>query len=189
MNTTPPHMNTPNPFYRRLIRGFVFLFVFFFIYFGLWGGSNRIHGQGVQVVGHGTPHYVAKWMSYVIVCGNHIIESPEQCDDGNRDNGDGCSSICTWEYVCGNGIKEKPEQCDEGPPAGAGPNCAAGCKKKVAPLPPPVCGDGVRQGIEFSPGHCEDGNLVNGDGCSSTCMTESVPIHSPPPTFKEIPPK
>ena len=27
-------------------------------------------------------------------CGNAILESGEQCDDGNREEGDGCSSIC-----------------------------------------------------------------------------------------------
>jgi cysteine-rich repeat protein len=40
-----------------------------------------------------------------IVCGNGLIESGEQCDDGNKISGDGCSSICktegisTWVYV------------------------------------------------------------------------------------------
>lgn len=28
------------------------------------------------------------------VCGNHILERGEQCDDGNKEDGDGCSSIC-----------------------------------------------------------------------------------------------
>lgn len=28
------------------------------------------------------------------VCGNGIVEGAEQCDDGNKKNGDGCSSIC-----------------------------------------------------------------------------------------------
>ena len=28
------------------------------------------------------------------LCGNGIIESPEQCDDGNTQDSDGCSSIC-----------------------------------------------------------------------------------------------
>ncbi len=28
------------------------------------------------------------------VCGNGIVESGEQCDDGNLQNGDGCSSLC-----------------------------------------------------------------------------------------------
>ncbi|MCW5804055.1 MAG: DUF4215 domain-containing protein [Deltaproteobacteria bacterium] len=31
------------------------------------------------------------------VCGNGQLESPEQCDDGNTADGDGCSSTCTTE--------------------------------------------------------------------------------------------
>lgn len=31
------------------------------------------------------------------VCGNHIIEAGEQCDDGNLINGDGCSATCKNE--------------------------------------------------------------------------------------------
>ena len=36
------------------------------------------------------------------LCGNGIINSPEQCDDGNNANGDGCSSGCLIEsgYTC-----------------------------------------------------------------------------------------
>ena len=30
-------------------------------------------------------------------CGNLAIEGVEQCDDGDLDNGDGCSSTCTIE--------------------------------------------------------------------------------------------
>ncbi len=33
----------------------------------------------------------------VSVCGNSIIESGEQCDDGNLIDGDGCSSACTLD--------------------------------------------------------------------------------------------
>jgi cysteine-rich repeat protein len=32
-----------------------------------------------------------------------------------------------------------------------------------------VCGDGDREGSE----QCDDGNLVNNDGCSSNCRIES----------------
>ncbi|MCD4740267.1 hypothetical protein K8R43_03690, partial [archaeon] len=32
-----------------------------------------------------------------VLCGNEILEPGEECDDGNTDNGDGCSSICTLE--------------------------------------------------------------------------------------------
>ena len=31
------------------------------------------------------------------ICGNGLLESPEQCDDGNLFNGDGCSSTCQLE--------------------------------------------------------------------------------------------
>ncbi|MEM3113424.1 MAG: DUF4215 domain-containing protein, partial [Candidatus Pacearchaeota archaeon] len=34
------------------------------------------------------------------VCGNNIIEAGEQCDDGNTNNGDGCSSTCVIEPSC-----------------------------------------------------------------------------------------
>jgi len=33
------------------------------------------------------------------ICGNNVVEPPEQCDDGNTVNGDGCSDICTVEPV------------------------------------------------------------------------------------------
>jgi len=49
------------------------------------------------------------------VCGNSVIESGEQCDDGNTNNGDGCSSTCQNEVAeCGNGIVELGEECDDG---------------------------------------------------------------------------
>ena len=32
-------------------------------------------------------------------CGNNAIEAPEQCDDGNGNNNDGCSSTCTLEEI------------------------------------------------------------------------------------------
>lgn len=28
------------------------------------------------------------------VCGNHVVEPPEQCDDGNTESGDGCTADC-----------------------------------------------------------------------------------------------
>ena len=37
-----------------------------------------------------------------IVCGNGIVQTGEQCDDGNLINGDGCSSVCMIEgMLCG----------------------------------------------------------------------------------------
>jgi len=32
-----------------------------------------------------------------VECGNGSVEGSEDCDDGNTDDGDGCSATCTWE--------------------------------------------------------------------------------------------
>ncbi len=42
------------------------------------------------------------------VCGNLEVEPGEQCDDGNRRNGDGCNERCQWEQ---NQI-ELPQGCN-----------------------------------------------------------------------------
>ncbi len=43
-------------------------------------------------------------------CGNAVLDNGEQCDDGNRKNLDGCSSICKIER-CGDGISQPGEEC------------------------------------------------------------------------------
>jgi len=48
----------------------------------------------------------------LFVCGNNFLEPGEQCDDGNRVNGDGCSIDCRFESVCGDGVQGAPEECD-----------------------------------------------------------------------------
>ncbi len=96
-------------------------------------------------------------------CGNGIVEKGEECDDGNRKNGDGCSSTCQKEAVCGNGIVEKGEQCDDGNTKN-GDGCSSTCQKEA------VCGNGIVEKGE----QCDDGNTKNGDGCSSTCQKEAV---------------
>ncbi|KIG19582.1 hypothetical protein DB30_00091 [Enhygromyxa salina] len=44
------------------------------------------------------------------------------------------------------------------------------------PLTPPACGDGIVQANE----QCDDGNLSNGDGCSSGCLFDYVPPEPDP---------
>jgi len=56
-------------------------------------------------------------------CGDGVQDSDEQCDDGNRVNGDGCSSICRYEGWCGNRICE----------VGEAHTCPTDC---------PICGNG-----------------------------------------------
>ncbi|MBU1239092.1 pre-peptidase C-terminal domain-containing protein [Myxococcota bacterium] len=51
------------------------------------------------------------------VCGNGVIEGSEQCDDGNVDDGDGCSALCLTEVdTCGDDVVDAGEECD--PPDG-----------------------------------------------------------------------
>lgn len=47
--------------------------------------------------------YVLNLRTVGVGCPNGIIEAPELCDDGNNVNGDGCSSLCSFE---GNGEME-----------------------------------------------------------------------------------
>jgi cysteine-rich repeat protein len=95
----------------------------------------------------------------------------EQCDDGNRVNGDGCSADCRFErsYDCGDGIlNRETEQCDSGANNGSGPSsCRENCIL-------PYCGDGI---LDFSE-ICDDGNKLSGDNCSALCELER---RAPPP--------
>ena len=59
-------------------------------------------------------------------CGNGVIDAPEECDDGNRLSGDGCSGGCRLE-VCGNGIVDAGEACDDGNDA-VGDGCTPACE-------------------------------------------------------------
>ncbi len=101
-------------------------------------------------------------------CGDGLLNltAGEQCEDGNDVDGDGCSSTCQIEVtvvpVCGDGVPEGGEACDE---AGATSTCDADCTL-------PECGDGL---VNQAAGEvCEDGNDVDGDGCSSTCTLEDL---------------
>ncbi len=88
-------------------------------------------------------------------CGNGRLEAGEQCDDGNLTAGDGCDPVCRIESIF---------ECTRDDVNGT-----AQCR--------PVCGDGVTlwdlgpDGKPFE--ECDDGNLINGDGCSSDCKIET----------------
>jgi cysteine-rich repeat protein len=58
-------------------------------------------------------------------CGNGALDGPEQCDDGNAVDGDGCDSNCTVTS-CGNGIETAGEDCDDGNTAN-GDGCPSTC--------------------------------------------------------------
>jgi fibro-slime domain-containing protein len=128
-------------------------------------------------------------------CGDGKIVGGEQCDDGDRTAGDGCSSVCLrepgWvcgaggtdctETVCGDGKLEGSEVCDKGALNGLFYGDGSGCSKTCTTEPTcrnasgstvactTACGDGNIDAGE----QCDDGNKNNGDGCSSTCNTEA----------------
>ncbi len=48
-------------------------------------------------------------------CGDGIIGSGEECDDGDNDGGYGeCAADCKLGEFCGDGVKNGPEDCDDG---------------------------------------------------------------------------
>jgi len=121
-------------------------------------------------------------------CGNGQLESPiEECDDGNRDIGDGCDDMCSIEdgwacsdeegseticvplfpglpiSTCGNGTVDffNGEQCDDGN-IWNGDGCSSLCQREK------VCGNNFVENNE----ECDDGNKTSGDGCSSNCQRE-----------------
>ena len=123
-------------------------------------------------------------------CGNGFLEPAEECDDGNKISGDGCSGSCKretdWQcptpgspcistVVCGDGRISGKEVCDDHN-SDSGDGCSADCSTIEVGwvcLAPgvrcqPKCGDGLLIGSE----ECDDGNTTSGDGCSAACKVE-----------------
>ena len=103
------------------------------------------------------------------VCGDNVIDSSEECDDGNITDGDGCSATCAVEStagVCGDGTQDSGEACDDGNTTD-GDGCSATCTNETTEG---ICGDGTQDSGEA----CDDGNTTDGDGCSATCTNETT---------------
>ncbi len=79
------------------------------------------------------------------ICGDSLLVSGEECDDGDSINGNGCSSQCRIEA-----------------------NSFCPSKKVAGPCYQSQCGDGYISLAET----CDDGNAVSGDGCSNSCQPE-----------------
>lgn len=117
-----------------------------------------------------------------ILCGNSLLEGAEECDDGDTDDGDGCSAICTIETgyqcvggptgssictpICGDALVIGGEVCDDGALNGQPNQCNVNCDGTT----PAVCGNGVIEDNE----ECDDGNTVHSDGCSDVCVAEVI---------------
>ena len=89
---------------------------------------------------------------------NVFPEGDEECDDGDVDPTDGCTTSCT---ICGNGVVSAPEQCDDNNLAN-GDGCDRNCR-------PTGCGNGLIVGSET----CDDGNTSDQDACPADCIVDS----------------
>lgn len=98
----------------------------------------------------------------LIRCGDGTVDRGEECDDGNNQDGDGCSAACVIE-LCGDGVTSVGEACDDGNTT-SGDGCRADC------LGEEVCGDTLLDVGE----ECDDGNNEDGDGCDSDCIPSRV---------------
>jgi len=91
-------------------------------------------------------------------CGDGFVNDPsEVCDDGNLNTGDGCDVACLLEV---------------GEPCTGDTDCATNrCNLAAMPpvcAPPVGCGNGALDAGEG----CDDGNNMNGDGCTAACEIE-----------------
>ncbi len=101
-----------------------------------------------------------------IGCGNGTVEPGEECDDGNPENDDGCTVLCTFPR-CGDGLLDRStEECDDRN-AEPGDGCDPNCWREGA-----ICGNGTLEATGPWPEECDDGNLNDYDGCSGRCFIE-----------------
>jgi len=94
-------------------------------------------------------------------CGDGRVQATEQCDDGNNDNSDDCTDVCS-NAACGDGFVQGTEECDDGGTV-AGDGCSATCTDEGVP----ACGDGILQAGE----ECDDAG-GNDDGAANACRTD-----------------
>jgi cysteine-rich repeat protein len=114
--------------------------------------------DGQEIVsGIPVPGLDAAFKTYTL-CGNGTRDLGEECDDGNRDDSDGCTNACA---VCGDGALGPGEECDDGGLV-SGDGCDANCTITA-------CGNAILTAGE----ECDDGNRVAGDCCSTACRFEA----------------
>jgi cysteine-rich repeat protein len=111
-------------------------------------------------------------------CGNGVVDSPEECDDGAANGGQGarCTTACRWscysEAECAdtdpcNGAETCVDHvCTAGTPQADGTTCGTAKLCRDAACVDAVCGDTF---VTSPPEECEDGNSTTGDGCETNC--------------------
>jgi cysteine-rich repeat protein len=89
-----------------------------------------------------------------VTCGDGEVNHPdEECDDGNLDNSDDCTTFCL-DARCGDGFaRAGHEECDDGnavPDDGCDPDCTFSCEHTdtTTPYNDPDCDDGDECTVE-----------------------------------------
>ena len=90
-------------------------------------------------------------------CGDAVVDPGEECDDGDFDDTDACTTSCEFAR-CGDGLLwNGVEECDDGDAFNTN-GCTNVCKHAR-------CGDGYVQPGEA----CDDANTIDDDACTNDC--------------------
>lgn len=105
------------------------------------------------------------------ICGDGLNNLYEECDDGNNVSNDGCSSTCRIDanlclnVNCNDNNPCTIDRCSAGTCTNELKTCETGQFCDTSGNCVSFCGDGTKQDFE----ECDDGNVIDGDGCSPTC--------------------
>ncbi len=113
-------------------------------------------------------------------CGDGDLVGAEACDDGNADDGDGCSSICavepgwacqgvpsTCSTTCGDGTRAGTESCDDADLGGA--SCGSEGYTDGVLQCDSVCSFDTSGCTDCGNGICEAENAEDCDNCQEDC--------------------
>jgi len=111
-------------------------------------------------------------IDWVITHTCNILDCGAECEE-DSDCTEYCNGVCLsncmcsypFQPICGNGLIEGNEVCDDGVNNGEYGYCNEDCTGLG-----PYCGDGFLDDL-FE--ECDDGNLINWDGCSDICEIEN----------------
>ena len=115
------------------------------------------------------------------LCGNSVLDAGEQCDDGNAQSGDGCSSSCQiedgWECSLPSPLVELPDHSFE-----AGPDGGFWTESSIN-FGTPICNEdvcGLSEGIGASDGEYWAwlGGIINEDPDEIASVSQSVTVPS-----------